>query len=203
MFPIFAPSGEISGVVLAFRDTTEEFRAAEELLSSQTLIKTLLNNLPNLIWLKDKNGVFIACNENFSRMYAGGTPEDILGKTDYDFTDKEHADFFRQKDLQALVAGKATRNEEWLTFASDGHCELVETIKTPMSDNNGDLIGVLGIASDITKDRESFAQLRSSELRLKEAQIYAKIGYWELYADSRNYHLVSSNVCIIWTPRRI
>ena len=76
---------------------------------------------------------------------------DIIGKSDYDFVDKELADFFRKHDLKAMADDKPSINEEWLTFAENGYRGLFETIKTPMKDANGNLIGVLGIARDITK----------------------------------------------------
>jgi diguanylate cyclase (GGDEF)-like protein len=79
-------------------------------------------------------------------------------QTDYDFVDNELADFFRHHDLAAMNAGRPQVNEEEVTFADDGHKELLETIKTPMLNNEGELVGVLGIARDIT-DRRKTAEL--------------------------------------------
>jgi len=76
----------------------------------------ILNALPDLIWLKDAEGTFLMCNPVFERMY--GHPEsEILGKTDFDFVELELAQFFRQKDQEAMLAGRPCRNEEWVTFA--------------------------------------------------------------------------------------
>ncbi len=182
--PIHNPEGDISGVVLVFRDVTEEYMLNEELISSQTLIKTLLNTVPDMIWLKDKNGAYLFCNSKFEHLY-NAKEKDILGKTDYDFVDKKSADFCRHTDKEALKSEEAQIYEELAIFADDGHKELHETIKTPMMDNKGNLIGVLGIARDITNYKKSLEQLKQSELRLKEAQFYAKIGYWELLADRK------------------
>ncbi len=112
-------------------------------------LSTLVNTMPDLVWLKDEDGVFLACNPPFEKLY-GATEAEILGKTDYDFVDKELADFFREHDRKAMEAGGPSSNEELLTFA-DGHAALYETIKTPMFDPTGRLIGVLGIARDITR----------------------------------------------------
>jgi diguanylate cyclase (GGDEF)-like protein/PAS domain S-box-containing protein len=180
--PIRNPQGDIYGVVLVFRDITDEYALFEELESNQTLIKTLLNTLPDLIWLKDEEGIYLACNSKFEKLF--GAPENsIIGKTDYDFVSEELANFFRKKDMAALNAGQATTNEELVTFADDGHTELLETIKTPMTDNNGNLVGILGIARDVTNYKKSLVQLQESESKLKEVQAYAKIGSWELLAD--------------------
>ena len=85
-----------------------------------------------------------------------GAPEaQIVGRTDHDFVDRELADYFRIKDCEALAAGAPTANEEWVTIAASGERVLLETIKTAMTDQAGGLIGVLGIARDITRIRRN------------------------------------------------
>ena len=150
----------------SFRDITEPRRIQRELESERTLLRTLFQTIPDLVWLKDPNGVFLACNSMFERLY--GAPEpDIVGKTDYDFVAAELADFFREKDRAAAAAGESRVNEVWLSFAADGYRGLFQTIKTPMYDGEGRLIGVLGIARDITLARESEDALRRSEARFR------------------------------------
>ena len=139
-------------------DITERKRAETALERERGFLKTLVQTVPDLIWLKDPEGVYLTCNPRFERLY-GAKEADIRGKTDYDFVDRALADFFRTKDRAAIAAGKPSVNEEELTFADDGHRELVETIKTPMFDAEGRLIGVLGVARDITEYRRSKALL--------------------------------------------
>jgi PAS domain S-box-containing protein len=111
--------------------------------------RAILDALPDLVWLKDPDGVYLACNPRFEQLF--GAPESqILGRTDHDFVSAELADFFRAKDRAAMDAGAPSTNEELLTFASDGHTELTHTIKTPVRDARGRLLGVLGIGRDIT-----------------------------------------------------
>lgn len=69
----------------------------------------------------------------FERFF-GAKEADIVGKTDYDFVDKELADFFRENDIKAMAAGKPTSNEELITFADDGHQAYLETIKMPINE---------------------------------------------------------------------
>ena len=77
-----------------------------QLSESRGQMETLINALPDPVWLKDTEGVFLACNQAFGRMFGAPTCE-IIGRTDYDLTSAELADFFRQKDKEAIAAGKA------------------------------------------------------------------------------------------------
>ena len=113
-------------------------------------LRTLIGNIPDMIWVKDVNGVYLACNARFERMF-GAKEKDILGKTDFDFVPGDLAESFRMHDRLAMEKNAPSVNEEWVVFADDGHRELLETIKTPMRDMYGNLIGVLGIARDITE----------------------------------------------------
>ncbi len=139
-------------------DITARKQAELSLVKERGFLKTLVQTLPDLVWLKDPAGIYLACNPRFEALY--GVPEkDIIGKTGYDFVSRDLADAFRVTDRLAIEVGGPTMNEETLTFAADGHTELVQTIKTPMFDSAGGLVGVLGIARDITAARSNEAQL--------------------------------------------
>jgi PAS domain S-box-containing protein len=144
------------------RDISERLRQGAELQASEAHLRTLVETIPDLIWLKDAQGVYLTCNPMFERFF-GAREAEIRGKTDFDFVDKELAEFFRKHDRIAMEAGKPSINEEWVTFADDGHRALLETIKTPMRDARGNLIGVLGIARDITEVSEAREELRRKE----------------------------------------
>lgn len=120
----------------------------------RAFLRNLNDTIPDLVWLKDPQGVYLACNPPFERLY-GAKEADILGKTDYDFVDRELADFFRNHDRAAIAAGKPSVNEEWLTFKENGYHGLFETTKAPMWSADGLLIGVLGIAHDITERKST------------------------------------------------
>ena len=125
---------------------------------ADSLLRAILQTIPDLVWLKDEKGVYIACNRMFERLY-GAAEADIVGKTDYDFVGRELADSFREHDLMAMQADKIDITERWITFADDGHRVYVEAIKAPMYDDKGNLIGVLGIARDITERKIDAARI--------------------------------------------
>ena len=141
-------------ILSVFHDLSERKRAEETLRASEAHLRTLIDTIPDLVWLKDPEGVYLSCNRRFESFF-GAAVKDILGKTDYDFTDAEQADSFRKRDLAAMAAAAPTVNEEEIVFAEDGHVEVLETIKTPVHDSDGRLVGVLGVGRDITERRQA------------------------------------------------
>ncbi|WP_374658775.1 EAL domain-containing protein [Inhella sp.] len=140
--------------------------------------RALVKGLPDLVWIKDPQGVYLACNPRFEALY-GKSEAEIVGKTDRDFVSAELAAFFRRHDLAAIEAGRTLQNEEVLSFASDGHTEHVQTLKTPLRDAQGRLIGVLGIARDISDQVRLREDLQRSMARMVEAERIASQGSWE------------------------
>lgn len=177
--PIRNSEGKVITLIGIAHDITEQKQAELSLSQSEALLNTLVKTIPDLIWLKDRNGVYLSCNTMFERFF-GAPKEQIIGKTDYDFVDHELADFFRENDRIAMEKGSPSINEEWITFADDGHKALLETVKTPMFGNEGNLIGILGIARDMTERKQMEKALQESEFLFKESQRVAFIGSYKV-----------------------
>jgi two-component system sensor histidine kinase/response regulator len=156
------PAAANAGSIWAFEDITERKLSATRLAESESLLQTLTHAIPDLVWLKTPEGVYLSCNHRFERFF-GASESEIVGKTDYDFVNSELADYFRAHDRAAMDKGESSSNEEWVSFADDGHQELLETTKTPIYDAQRRLLGVLGIGHDITDRKQAEEQLRQRE----------------------------------------
>ncbi|HCL57300.1 MAG TPA: hypothetical protein DHW82_09880 [Spirochaetia bacterium] len=176
-------------------DITEREKAVEDFIKKEAQIKTLIDTIPDLVWLKDENGVYLECNHRFEDFF-GAKKEDIIGKTDYDFVDKALADFFRNKDRIAMEMGKPSINEEEIVFASDGHKEILETIKTPVYGKNGQLMGVLGIGRNISERKEKEVQIKelNETLEQKVIERTAQLEAANEELDTSNQILIKNNI---------
>jgi diguanylate cyclase (GGDEF)-like protein/PAS domain S-box-containing protein len=145
------------------------------------LYNTVLHALPILVWLKDQNGVYLFCNHRVAELF-NTLASEIIGKTDYDLLEIEQANFFREQDQQAILKGSPLINEEWLTFARDGHSELVEITKVPLYGKGGELIGVLGTGHNITdrKKAERFNDKHAEILEMIATGVPASAIYDEI-----------------------
>lgn len=114
--------------------------------------KAILTNLPFLVWLKDKESKFLATNELFAQM-CGTTPDNLVGKTDYDFWSKEFADGYVKADKEVMQK-RQTKSVEELIKGPNG-ARWHETYKTPIYNDKGEVVGTTGFARDITESKEA------------------------------------------------
>jgi PAS domain S-box-containing protein len=179
------PDGKLLYYLSALEDISERKAAEERLQEEKLKLQTLVETIPDLVWLKDTDGVYRFCNPRFEAFF-GKRMEEILGKTDYDFVDREQADFFRAHDRLAMERGGPSINDEWVTFASDGHRELLETIKTPMRNVSGETLGVLSIARDVTRSRADQERLRKLSMAIEQNTVAVIIANREGYIEYIN-----------------
>ncbi len=165
--PRYDPEGNFIGYIGFCYDITQRKQIDESLSRERAMLDTLINTLPDLVWLKDSAGVYLSCNRRFEQFF-GAPLTEIIGKTDYDFVSRELADFFRAHDQKAMEKNGPSVNEEEVGFASDGHREILETTKTPMRAEDGHLIGVLGIGHDITQRKRYEEELEQHRHHLQE-----------------------------------
>jgi diguanylate cyclase (GGDEF)-like protein/PAS domain S-box-containing protein len=112
-------------------------------------LKAMMGVIPDIVFYKDRNGVFLGCNKAFEVLV--GRPEsEIVGRTDFDLVPEEKARYFREQDALMLASGKPRRNEEWVS-AADGRRILLEMVKTPLFGARGEPVGLIGVGRDITE----------------------------------------------------
>lgn len=159
------------GIVGAVQDVTDQ-KEAEALLKETLLRQTaILDNIPDMAWLKDVNSRYIAVNEQFSKT-CGYRAEYIVGKTDFDIWEKEFAENYRRDDLKVMQSGRRRQIEE-LQHDNTGREYWVETIKTPIRNARGDIIGTTGIAREITERKRAEIEREKliAELEAKNAEL--------------------------------
>ncbi|WP_052813081.1 PAS domain-containing hybrid sensor histidine kinase/response regulator [Desulfonatronum thioautotrophicum] len=166
------PSGprELYNLALALNqtlDTLERTTTSQDALRrSEAKYRNLVEHLPQRIFIKDEGLNYIAMNENMARDFQI-TPDQAPGKTDYDFVPAWLADSYRMNDRTVLETGERWEADE--KYVQEGREIWVRTIKVPFRDENGRVVGVLGIFDDITQHKLDQDALRRGEQELRES----------------------------------
>lgn len=162
----FNEDGIIEKIVGTIQDISELKRSEErykklyvEFEQKQSFLESLINSIPDLIFFKDINSVYLGCNKAFET-FVGKKAEDIIGHTDFDIFNKEDAEFFRAMDSRMMKQGEYITNEEWVTYP-DGNHVFLDTLKTPYYDPKGNILGLIGVSRDIT-ERNKKEELQKS-----------------------------------------
>ncbi len=127
--------------------------------------QALLDNIPAMAWLKDREGKYSAANEPLAKA-VGLKLNEVAGKSDLDLWPKEQAEKYHSDDMEVISKGLVKKIEETLTD-SEGLVHWLETVKTPIYDHDGRITGTVGISRDITENKLSHKLLKESEQRFR------------------------------------
>jgi PAS domain S-box-containing protein len=161
---------EISGrsCTLAMgEDITERKKVQKALFEERKLLRTLLDALPDYIFVKDRTGRFVVSNLAHARAAGVINPYDFAGKMASDFFPPELAAQYDADDRAVMDSGRSLISVERTTLDEFGKPMYVSTTKVPLRDEEGEIVGVVGISRDITEKRRTESILRESEERYR------------------------------------
>ncbi|HBA89265.1 MAG TPA: hypothetical protein DCZ75_15155 [Geobacter sp.] len=145
-------------ILLAMEDITERKLAQERIGEVMRQQQAILDNIPNMAWLKDRRGRYLAANEPFCQAF-GASPEELAGKSDYDIYPPELAEKYRQDSREVVASGSRTCFEE-VSSGPQESVQYLEKVETPIFNSKGAVIGTIGIAHDVTAHKEVEVALR-------------------------------------------
>jgi PAS domain S-box-containing protein len=158
---------QLRGFSMVIRDITQQKRSEDALQESYGLLQTVIEGTGDAIFVKERQGRYKLVNSAAARIF-GKPKEDILGKDDTEFLPLEVAASIQQLDRAVMETGVSRTFEEEIPQADGIHAFL--TTKDPYRDARGNIIGVIGIARDITERKQAEAALRRSAQRLETLQ---------------------------------
>ncbi|HQH04251.1 MAG TPA: PAS domain S-box protein, partial [Smithellaceae bacterium] len=161
---------------VVFEDITERRRAEEEIQKANTLLNSIVENIPNMIFLKDAGELRFTRFNRAGEELLGHSRDDLLGKNDYDFFPKEQADFFTQKDREVLRGKVIVDIQEEPLQTRDRGERILHTKKVPILNANGEPEYLMGISEDITDRKRAEAEKRRLEERLRRAEKMEALG---------------------------
>jgi PAS domain S-box-containing protein len=183
--PIRDETGTILGVVLIFRDVTERYAAEEALHKERSLLRTLIDALPDAIWTKDADLKFVISNPAHNEMVRVAHEPNVTGKTGFDFHPPDLAQAYHEDDLRVLKQGEVVFNKEELVRDATGRERWHLVIKAPLRDCEGKITGLVGISRNIQQRKEAELALQASERRLEGFFEATTAGVVEIAADTR------------------
>ncbi len=149
-------------------DITEKKEAQDELVESREKLQLILETIPLYVYWKDRNSVYLGCNTNFARVAGVKDPSEIVGKTDHDLAWlPEEAESYIATDRRVIESGAGVYGLVERQHQADGREVWIETNKVPLHDVEGNIIGVLGTAQDITERRARDQAIRRSEMKYR------------------------------------
>lgn len=161
--PIFDESGTFTGSLYTFTDVTERRVAEKAAAYERELLQALMDNIPDLIFFKDPESRFVRSNAAHLRALGAQTQQEIIGKSDLDYHEPNAARGFMRDEKQIIETGVPLLNQVEINPAPDGTARWFSTTKVPWRDTDGNIIGTLGVAHNITELKKKDEQLEASE----------------------------------------
>ncbi len=142
--------GNTIGVIGIISDITERRQSEEILLKSENMLQTVLDNFPGLVFWKNRQSRFLGCNQPCATAAGLKSPAEIVGKTDHEMPWSSEANDYVKDDITVMESGKGRMHIVEMLPQSDGPAIWLDTCKLPLRDSSGQVVGVIGVSSDIS-----------------------------------------------------
>jgi len=183
-------NGSPQKIVFSSRNITDRKRVEEALRQSELRLRQIIDLVPHFIFAKDVHGTFLLANKAVADAY-GNSPENLIGKSDYDFTQNtEDFDFFIECDKKVIESGTGLYNIEESITDAKGSRRYLETTKIPFTTASTTTPAILGISVDITEHKETLAALRHERERFKQILNSFPFG---IYIVDQNHRIEYTN----------
>mgnify|MGYP003663311766 FL=1 len=186
--------GELVGLVGTFQDIHNQVEADIKSLDNEKLLRTLIDNLPVNVYIKDTESRKILVNKAECEFLGVDNPEDILGKSDFELYPKESAIKSREEDLMVMNTLKPVIGKETINIKLDGKETSFLSSKIPLLNNKGIAYGLVGISLDISKLKEKESELRNiiniASIQNKKLLNFAHIVSHNLRSHSANFSML-------------
>ncbi len=167
--PLRNDRGDIIGTFGISRDVTVQVRAETELARERDLLKTIMNNIPDIIYVKDRCSRFLISSESLMRLLGVDDMSQVIGKNDYDFVPAELACNYVADDQNVMRSGQSLIDQEESIQHSDGTTIWLLTTKVPLYGDDGNVMGMVGISRDITARKQAAGDLLAAKELADEA----------------------------------
>ena len=176
--------GRVTGGVIVLTDITPIKRAEQSLAEERNLLRTLLDTIPDLVYLKDPDGRFLTVNMAFAEKIGRCHPQDVIGKTIYDFFPEAQAKMTIMLEQGVIRSGKPIFSEEVLLEIQGQSIWFSKTL-VPLQKNGGSVTGLLGINRDITERKQAEEVLVDMNIELKETLEHLKLTQSQLIQSEK------------------
>lgn len=167
--PVRDQRGNVTHYISIQRDITQRKKIEDALRQSQQTLQSVIDHIPQAVFWKNQDSVFLGCNLRFALDAGQSSPGDIIGKSDYDMVWKEQADIYRADDLQVMQSGVPKLDYEEPITKSDGSIGWLSTNKLPLYDEQGQTFGVLVVYEDITAKKLATQELLGAKEEAERA----------------------------------
>jgi PAS domain S-box-containing protein len=175
--PLHDENNQITGLIGIGRDVTEQKNAQELLERERNLLQTLIDNLPDYVYIKDIEGRFVVANMAIVHQFGFNSSNELIGKSDYDLFPRELADQYFTDEQKIIQSGQGIYEYEGPTIdkAKKEKERWVTTVKVPLRDTQGKILGTVGIGRDITERKKAEAEREKLITQLQDALADVKL----------------------------